>query len=301
MESLRVREGFRDLISMFTKYQFLSPLYIHHNQSNFVDTTSGSTLGAILHQLSDSELELLHQCHFLINSINQQCIQKITNKFPELESCLNPYDMFMKIEFSEFSTNKLVETGLIQSLVDSFEQHEAFQSILTQIPEEHIRLHARHLPQKLEEFFNIVNKSINDMPYWINQVPQQNSDDYWAYYLVRYSARINSILSNIDQLIYQAFLKKHLIVLNEDNIIYIAGSTSNFMCEETTITIQSQSDTIFCLPSEIVLIQYVEGERQVKSLARIMNLTFSFRSESQGMTQECALRMIDESLSSYFN
>ncbi len=298
--TLRERAGFRDLIPSFTKYQFLSPLYIHYNQSNFINTISGVSLSTDIHQLANTELDLLHQCHFLINSINEKCLQKVIDKFPELKSCLNPYDRFMKLEVSEFSIESLIDPKLIQPLVESFQKHEAYQGILTQIPEAQVRLQASSLPQNLEKFFGALYKSINDIPSWVKEVPERHSDEYWACRLTHYSVCINSILSNINQLIYQAFLSKTLVVLDEDSIIHIAGQTSNLVCEETTITIQAQETTISCLPYEIVLIQYMSGERQVKSFAQIMTLTVSIGIGNQGMTQEFALRMIDESLNPYF-
>ncbi len=284
----------------FFKHQFLNPLYIHYNQSNFVDSTSGVTLSKVLHQLTDTELDLLHQCHFLINFINEKIIQKITEKFPELKSCLNPYDKLLKIDCLGFSIESLIDSNLIEPLVNSFEKHEVYQGILTQIPEEQVRLHSEHLPQNLESLFEALNKSVNDMPYWVKEVPPRESHEYWAYRLIHYSACINSILLVLDQLIYQAFLSNHLVVLNEDNIIHIAEQTSNLVFEETKITIQAQHNTIGCLPCEIILIQYMEGERQVKYFAQIRELTISVGIGNQGMTQEFTLRKVDESLNPYF-
>ncbi|MHC5717889.1 MAG: hypothetical protein ACYTX0_38775, partial [Nostoc sp.] len=133
----------------------------------------------------------------------------------------------------------------------------------------------------------------------VRDIPEKNTNEYWAYCLIRCAVCINSILRNINQLIYQAFLREQLVVFNEDNIIYIGKHQSNFVCEDVELTIQAQEETIPCLPFDIVLMKYTSGKNEVKTFANIISLRFSIGIGNQGMTQGFDLRVVDESLNPY--
>lgn len=301
IHSLGQRSGFGELMQSFVGHQFLTPLYIHYNQSNFIDKTSGIRLSTLLHQLSEKELYLFLKCHFFLNFINEQCVQKIVEKFPELKPSLNPYDRFMSLEVPNLSINDCIEPRLIEPLVESFCQHEACQKILNEIPENLVRLNASQLPENIKIFFGGLYNSITDMPSWVQNIPEKNTDEYWLYCLTRCAVCINSILRNIDQLIYQAFLRKQLVVFNEDNIIYIGKHQSNSVCQDVELTIQGQQETIHCVPFDIVLMNYMNRKREVKYFANITTTGLSIGIGNQGMTQKFDLRVIDESLNPYPN
>lgn len=107
------------------------------------------------------------------------------------------------------------------------------------------------------------------------------------------------VISNIDQLIYQALLKDKPVVLNLDNVVKIKNHNYHAISEGLSLVVQPISDELFTDINDILLVDIKGVEHlNIHKWCTVEGSQMSMSKET-GCTKTFNLRVLDENLNPF--
>lgn len=260
---------------------------------------SGTPLG--IKHLEKSELDLFTALHEEVLYLNSLCLQDFDEY---IQAAVSPYSYFghykrvNKLEFKYLPKDK------IDTLVTEFRKLETLKDLLDslKLAESIPGFEKKNLHVAMAVFLNEFNQANYDF------VPPVSGDlllknyNQFEYNLLLLNLTLCVVLhqiTNLNQLIYQAFLKSNLTAVTEENIISIIGETHNIMGEFTKVEIQPIGmDEIMTNPADICLLKYQDRERQVDNLCRVNSTSLNMGGDT-GTVVTWDVSRVDDYLNSY--
>jgi hypothetical protein len=256
------------------------------------------------HELTPEEKEMFIKINNFFFKFNEMCIEPIVKKNKDLKQSLNPYSLFnysiVKVQpeidqcFNSLDLNPLIqaiyESSITQSILSFLEKPAKIKSdkLLSALVEfdRRIKIIGIHdTPKDLENHYfqsrSMINPSTISMNFILNILC------------------LHEVIGIVNQLIFQALLSEHLIVLNENNIFDIPEYNKHVIGKGITLVIQPIKDELTSNAGDIIFYDIPLNGANDKGLGLIDSLNIA-SSQEEGTYVKFGIRGLDDNLNPYF-
>jgi hypothetical protein len=277
--------------------QFLGYILAHQRREE-IEKNINLPVAALL----PDEYELLCRAHFIIEYLNNQLVQGLIEDIPNLSGVLNPYCLFSYKE-PDFNISELIDVNIFGSIIKSFRTIPPYLTlnkvplnISTKINED------GYIQGALEFIRRIEERGVHEIPedfHELRNAKLMNTPERIVQMLFFSVMALRKTICNIDQLIFQAFIKDKLVVLNEENIINIVHNNTHMIGRGLTILIQPTYNEFTAHPGEIILVKFQTKNYKIDKMCFVEGMKSRFLNEN-GDTIEFNLRVLDDNLNPLF-
>jgi len=252
--------------------------------------------------LSEKEIELLRKAHFILEYLDGRCTSIVTAVIPNSGKALDPYSQFSYSK-RDFNIAEIVDQNIFTLLISAFHSSDIVQNILSISPELSKKIPASEYFGAAFSFIKRLERcGVHDTPEDFKEIKYtitRDSAEYLVQKLLFSVMCLRKILTNINQLLHQAFLSDKLIVFNEDNIVDIVKYNHHHAGEGITLLIQPLGNEFLVDLGDIVLVKCGTDPHKLDKLCMVEGISTSFNNEF-GTTQVYKLRVIDDNLNPFF-
>jgi hypothetical protein len=200
----------------------------------------------------------------------------------------------------------LPDLSVCDGLVEAFKQHHAASIVRSKIIEypqfSQINIQAYLIAiNKIRH--SISNTGLFGIPKEISDLNSpfiQGHPEKSLAQLMMALISVQDSLENLDQLLYQAFVDDSLVTFDNDNIIEINKSITNYIGESLQLLIQPLNMELLARPGDLAYVSIEAEKFPKKGLFKIYNQSIKFLSK-YGTTEDVGLRGINEDLSTLFH
>lgn len=277
--------------------QFLGYILAHERREE-IEKNINLSVAALL----PDEYELLCKAHCIIKYLNNQLVQSLVKDIPSLSGVLNPYCIFSDKEH-DFNIRELVDVSIFDSIIKSFRTIPSYLA-LKKVP---LNISAKinedgYINGALEFIRRIEERGVHEIPedfHELRNASLMNTPERIVQMLFFSVMALRKTISNIDQIIFQAFIQEKLVVLNEENIINIVHNNTNMIGRGLTILIQPTYNEFTTHPGEIILVKFQMKDYKIDKMCFVEGIKSRFLNEN-GDTIEFNLRVLDDNLNPFF-
>lgn len=283
-------------VSKHQKAQFMGYLIVDYKKDLLSDNPTFTFDG-----LQEDTLNIIKKCNYILQYINEKCIEDIVAKHPNLKNVLTIYSLFDYPEYA-YDINTLIDVNKLTPLISSFKNSDIIKCILnfnqnelSKIPENVF------LNVILELRERIIQSGVNNIPEDFHEIIVNHNPSVQIVlakiFLIILSTR--EMINNILNMLYQAFLTDKLSIFDENNIINIDSYNKTLLSSGLIILTQPTKADFHTNVTDLVLCNIPEFNIN-NDLFFVEGTQFSF-SQENGQTKKYFLRMLDDNLNPYFN
>lgn len=291
-------QGSIDYIAKKESLQFLGYLLIYNDRKKILENEMFK-----IPNLDDEILQIIKLAHNTLRVLCERCIEPLQKIFPKSYNTINPYWSYPNS--SLFDSDEIISLESTDEFIKNFHDHPIFNLLEVKIKQiskiteledrqffESIFLFKQHIST-----FGLKNCP-TDFRDLIRDINKSSSPKTTATLVYLALISLHSSLQNIYQLLYQAFTKDKLTVLNEDNVFAMLYYSPNVL--SNIFELSSDEPIYDC--GEIVLIDIpfeADGRKKKEfGVVETINLRFS---QEYGEELDIGLRTINKNFSSYSN
>ncbi len=253
--------------------------------------------------LSPEYILLIRKGHSIIKHINSICSSIIIDNIPNLECCLDPYSLFPYPGYQQ-NVSDVLDNQTIQPLVNAFQNSKPVKEIVNQTKkltggsfQKNFFEGVIEIKRRIDEAgVHKTPKNFNES----NRQLQEGSAEHSLLTLIYACISARAILSNIDQLIFQAILFDKLTVLDSDKIINIENWTGTTIGRGMTLLTQLGPSGVLMEPASIALIKFEYNGEKVDEIGLVTSVSFRMNHQT-GSDESISLRLLDNDLNPYSN
>ena len=283
-------------IAKHQKAQFMGYLIVDYKKDLLSQDPTFTFKG-----LPENILTIIKKCNYILQYINEQCIEDIIATHPCLKKTLTIYSLFDYPEYY-YNINDLIDTNKLAPLILAFKNSHIVKSIssldtdgINKIPEDVF------LNIILELRERILQSGVNNIPEDFREIIVNNNPDPTAIlgHIFLRILSVREMIYNILNILYQAFLTDNLVLLNENNIINVDIFTKTLLSSGLIILTQPTKSDFFAEVSDLIHKNILDLDIN-NDLFLIERTQFNF-SQENGQTKKYFLRMLNDDLNPYFN
>ncbi len=250
--------------------------------------------------ISSSELNLIKKGHSIISYLNKKLISIFENRFKNITKILDPYCIYNYPNY-EIDINELLDITIFNDLIAAFE-NSPLVKIINKTPTEFlIRIPEEQYIESVFFFYDKIDDyGVHESPPDFNELHMlvsKNSPEKHLTISILCLMSLRKIITNIDQLLYHAFLSNKLVTINNDNAISIVKDTHHMIGDGLTILVQPNGDEVLTQPGDMLLVTLEDTNITQLGILEKYNLNFN---QNSGQTMEFDLRIVDNNLNPYY-